>query len=299
MRARGTLGASAVSALLVLVATSSAEAYCLTTTCDPTGDGEDACYWDANQCLAGGIPLFWSSDCVSFSVQEDASPLRGINYDEAFRIISSALKKWDTVDCGGTPPSLSFSPTEPVQCRRQEYNQSAPNANVWMFQDMDWPYEDAGWTLALTTVTFNVETGEIYDADVEINTHENEITTSSEDVAADLASIVAHEAGHVAGLSHSLDPTATMYSSYREGTTGLRSLSEDDEQAICAAYPPGREAECELEPRHGFSTECSQVDRGCGCTTPGRQTHWASWGAGLVLLGSLLTRLRRRRKSGR
>jgi hypothetical protein len=273
----------AVTAAVALGYPTSAAAYCRATTCNQNSDGDDACVEDEQSgCTTGGLPLHWGPRCVSYSVQEDGSPLRGISYDLADQIIGSALRKWTTVDCGGQPPTLEFWPTEPVHCNRHEYNDDAPNANLWMFRDGAWPHDDEGWTLALTTITFNVRTGEIYDADVEINSHQHVITTDGADNTSDLASIVTHEAGHVVGLAHSLDSSASMFPAYTPGSTALRTLSDDDRLGVCDSYPADRGVEeCDPVPRHGFSTECASSDQGCGCATPGRSRR--AWGAALVL----------------
>ena len=61
-----------------------------------------------------------------------------------------------------------------------------------------------------------------------------------------------------------------MYASYTPGTDSIRKLSPDDEAAICAAYPVGRQAEgaCTGIPRHGFSSECGaqQTDTRCAAS---------------------------------
>ena len=62
-----------------------------------------------------------------------------------------------------------------VACRRHEYNAGQGNANIILFHDEVWPYQGTSNTLALTTLTFNTDTGEIYDADMEINAVASEV----------------------------------------------------------------------------------------------------------------------------
>jgi len=276
-----------------------AGAYCPTTTCDPNSDGDDACV-EVGGCFTGGLPLFWKPRCITYSVQEDASPKLGISYEAANTLIGNALRKWAAVDCGGgTHPSIEIFPTPPVVCNRVEYNDNAGNANVWIFHDAEWPYDDDGLTLGLTTITFNVETGEIYDADVEINSAQNDISVGGDRASSDFASIATHESGHVLGLSHSTDPRATMFASYQEGTTTLRSLSEDDAAGICATHPPERPtADCPdtPEPRHGFSSECGPPESSCVCTAPGSGNP-SGRGALLLAAGLALAWIRRHRQA--
>ncbi len=56
---------------LALIAPS-ASAFCRATTCNPADPSEN-CQRDDERCLITGEPLFWSSSCVSFSVQADGS----------------------------------------------------------------------------------------------------------------------------------------------------------------------------------------------------------------------------------
>ena len=81
-----------------------------------------------------------------------------------------AFGAWDKADCGnGTTPAINVDFFEAVTCDTQEYNQRGGNVNAVIFRDAVWPYVGAGNTLALTTVTFNLDSGEIFDADLEVN----------------------------------------------------------------------------------------------------------------------------------
>jgi len=283
-----------MGAALALLAAAEAHAYCRTTTCGPN---ECQAAPECAFCLNGGLPLYWPGGCASFSTQVAGSPLRGVSAATTGQLVENALAQWMGVDCGGQSPSLAIYRTQDVTCSRQEYNQDSPNANVWMYRDDGWPYADSGSTLALTTVTFNVKTGEIYDADVEINSVQNAITVGDTQVQADLESIITHEAGHFLGLSHSCDHDATMYATYAPGETKLRTLEPDDVAGICAIYPPGKDPKaCDPTPRHGFSTECASPDeeKGCCTTAPGRSGP--SGGAALAFaLGAWVVAASRRR----
>lgn len=284
-------------ALAVVAVAPPAQAYCRTTTCGPA---ECQASPECAYCLDGGLPLYWPGGCASFSAQGNGSPLRSVSAATTGQLVESALAQWIGVDCGGgAKPSLAIYRTQDVICDRQEYNQDSPNANVWMYRDDFWPYAGSGSTLALTTVTYNVKTGEIYDADVEINSIEVPLTVGDTQVQADLASIVTHEAGHFLGLSHSCDKLATMYASYEYGKTGLRSLEGDDVSGICSAYPPGNDTTvCDPTPRHGFSSECGAPaeEAGCCSTAPGRADSAPS--ASILALGALaLWSLRERRRA--
>lgn len=190
---------------------------------------------------------------------------------------------------------MAFTTEDDVECRRAEYNDGGANANVVMFQDYKWEYEGVDNTLAKTTVTYDTETGEILDSDMEMNHAYNEFTTVDDEVVYDLQSIMTHEFGHFIGLDHTPDFSATMNAGYQEGTVELRTIEDDDIAGLCAAYPPGREAKCIPTPKGGFTSECAgdpiaEDEGGCSVasgsvagSTPDDPVDWA-WLAGLGLL---------------
>ncbi len=282
--------------LLLLFGATSAHAFCRTTTCDPK-DPAQACELDAERCVLSGMPLYWPGACVSFSINRDGSSLRNINWETTQQVVSDGFNSWMAVDCGGgARPSIAMTSRSPVACAAAEYNQKQPNANIWTYRDVEWPYAGADTTLALTTITFNTTNGEIFDADVEINSAANQLTIGDTQVRTDLLSIVTHEAGHFLGLSHTSKSDSTMFASYAPGSTGLRSLSPDDAAGICSVYPPGRAADsCSFDPRHGFSSQCSgTVDDGCSCGLVGGGQPGGLPLAAFGLLGLLGAAWRRR-----
>ncbi|HEU4407958.1 MAG TPA: matrixin family metalloprotease [Polyangiaceae bacterium] len=293
--------AAAAFALAALAAARPASAYCFTYDCDPTSGrcpiNED------DGCPGGSVRLSWGARCVGFWLQRDGS--RQIGVDAFDPIARAAFDAWTGADCGGgRGPSIEVSLQGRVACDKQEYNQDDGNANIIMFRDDVWPYTGADNTLALTTLTFNTDTGEVYDADMEINgTSRMRLTTSDTDVDKDLLSIVTHEAGHFLGIAHTqraLHPDATMFASYDAGTITLRDLAQDDRDAICALYPAGASrGACDPTPRHGYASECGDGksdDDGCRVAAPGRAP--APGPLPLVALAALAA-LARRRRAGR
>jgi hypothetical protein len=147
----------------------------------------------------------------------------------------------------------------------------------------------------------------LLDADVEINSHGNPITTTSisSEVRRDLQAIVTHEAGHFLGLGHSQDTTATMYARYSPGDLNYRSLTKDDQAGICAIYPPNRDIpQCTApSPAHGFSLYCGGgEDDGTasvtGCSLPSQRKAPAVGSLVVVVaVGSAALRRRRKRRT--
>ena len=289
----GRWGPALLAIALSVLGTESASAFCRSTTCQ---DSAEDCPRDADGCRTTGIPLFWRTKCVGFSIQKDGTvnlPFEGVT-----PVIEKAFLTWTDVDCGGSPASMAFSRLADVSCHANEYNEGLPNANIVLFQDDIWRYKGLGNTLAKTTVTFDHDTGEILDADIELNYAFNHITIGDDAVAFDLQSILTHEIGHFIGFDHSADPDATMNATYDEGDTSLRTLEADDVAAVCAAYDPARAGTCDPVPRGGLADAC-QATSGCACSTAAFALEIPSSsavpsGAALVLLAGVL-RARRRR----
>lgn len=287
------------SGLAGVLLTLDAAAFCRATTCNPL---KEYCPADQRGCLVTGIPLHWPGRCVSYGIQAQGSPQLGITAEQLRDVVVQAFAAWHEADCGdGQVPAIDSRINEDfVWCNERNYNTLAPNANVWMFQDEDWPYDRQDNAIALTTTSYVKSTGEIYDADVELNSRDVQFTLSDDDPVVDLLSTITHEAGHFFGLGHTNVPGATMVRAY----AGLeaRSLAPDDQAGICAIYPPssGTTARCDYEPRHGFSTVCEEPALGgaglsCGFAPTGARARAGL--AGSVLLGGVFwLGLRRRRR---
>lgn len=257
-------------ALGILGTSARASAFCRVTTCDPS---EGPCERDENGCLVSGEPLYWASDCVTVAIQSDGSLLHGIDADEVEALAVEALATWRTVDCGGgRAPSIELQSLGQVACNLVEYNEGG-NANIVMIRDDDWPYSGSANTLGRTRLAFDPGNGRIYDADIEVNGAEVDLSVGDPVEGADLLSILTHEMGHFLGLDHSLDENATMRFDYEPFGTALRSLGQDDIDGICAVYPPDRTpASTSCEPRHGFSAECGGKQPGGGSSPAASST---------------------------
>jgi len=254
-----------------------ASAFCRTTTekSPPDYDAVGAGCWDR------GLPLFWRNACLGYSMQRSAS--RKISYEDAADALSTAFTRWTGATCptegtGRSRTSIDVRDLGPVECGNVEYKSGVANQNVIVFRDETWKYGKT--VLGLTTVVYNPETGEIYNADMEINTLDMQPLAVRDPVAPDaydFASVVTHEAGHFLGIAHSDVPGSTMYARYDQGQTSMRHLAPDDVSAICTVYrPDGDRAvlngkitqapQCNPTPRGGYSSECQEKKTGCGAS---------------------------------
>jgi MYXO-CTERM domain-containing protein len=167
--------------------------------------------WNDAQCAGGAISVQAYDDGPITSLP-DASYLAAAGTD------ASTLSQWAAC-------------SDSADCNPQAHD-------VIVFDDDQWPYNDPANTLALTTITFGLQDGKIFEAYTEVNSAEHLLTTSEPPTGPsgtyDLQAILTHEAGHFFGLAHATDDRAIMYAFYQPGAI---TLAPDDLDAICTVYP--------------------------------------------------------------
>jgi hypothetical protein len=353
-RGRTAPFAAALVGLACLAGAHRAAAFCRTTTCplpadwnpsggcEPTstfidGNGQEwpdfTTYCASLNPPARVFPLWWRNSCVSYDVlQEDGSAdgkvlaSVGHGYAAIAPLVDQAFAQWTSTACvGGGNVSISAQNLGPVQCDMVQYNPDQGNQHVIILR-LKWPYDTPGSpsgaisanTLGLTTVTFDADSGEIFDADTEINAN---VPLSTSDTVPpgsfDLASIITHEMGHFLGLAHSNSTDATMYARYSPGSISMRTLTSDDQAGLCAIYPPvgpgaaegTRDVDpavsasgvitadrCDPTPRHGFTTVCAQpLKRACATANEGSSAPAGATPLFVVGATALAAARRRRR----
>jgi len=265
---RVVLGTFAAFGALLATETS-AHAFCREVTETPPSGydpAQEGCFTTGAD--GGGLPpLFWRNQCVSYSLQRNASTQ--VSLGDAQRIAGQAFAAWTTASCtGGGSPSIVATAYPAVDC---DDVPSQGHNNVIIFRDDGWPYDDSANAIGYTTLTIHLSTGEIVGADIEINSANFTIVASGTPPAGayDLASILTHEAGHFLGLAHSVDTNAVMYAFYHPGSTAPQ---PDDIAGICSIYSPDGSrmagngpvaaTSCQPEPAFGFENECGSLDSG-------------------------------------
>ena len=289
--ARLALGCALGAALLAHV--NDAEAFCRSTTCRGT------CPTDADGCPSTGEKLFWPNTCVGFALQKNGT--QSLDFKDVHLVMQKSFEAWTDLDCGnGKVASMTFSQLQDVPCKKSQYNPNGPNVNVVLFKDDDWTYHGIDGTLAKTSVTYDDRTGEIFDADIEVNAAFNDLTVSDTKVGYDLQSIITHEAGHFIGIAHSSHSDASMFATYNRGAVN-RKLSDDDVAAVCEIYPPNRKGNCDATPRNGLSLSCDDASAKSGCAVGmGDGSPAISEGVLGVFSGAMalaIARARRRRRA--
>jgi hypothetical protein len=183
-------------------------------------------------CEHRGIPLEWRTFPVSFLVDAGSS---GASAGTVIDAAEGAFATWQNASRNGI--TFRFDGTTSVSGSNGD-----DGRNVIHFR----PFVGGRDTFAQSILTYDVETGEFLDVDIELNDNFSFAVLPSgqndpTDPRVDLPSVLTHEAGHLLGLDHEnrFGPGVVMYFSDTTGNTSHRSLSTDDRSGVRAIYPTG------------------------------------------------------------
>jgi hypothetical protein len=210
------------------------------------------------------LPLRWCAKQVF--LQFDASVPAEFEPEAMREAVAEGFERWSSLPCEEDELApFEFVFTGVVEGARVGYDKSAGAENenlvTWVQSAAAWAHGSA--VLALTSLTFDTLTGEIVDADLEINDagFVFSLTPTAQEI--DLLNTVVHEAGHFLGLDHSAVPESTMFAKALPGETNKRSLEPDDVAGFCALYGPAVDrTPCSLTPGGD-----SAGDTGCMMTS--------------------------------
>ncbi|MFW6050591.1 MAG: matrixin family metalloprotease [Myxococcota bacterium] len=306
--------ASAASAL-VLLGAQPAAAWCqMTSEAGYTPPGEP--------CATEGVPLAWERRCISYAL--DAEGSLDLDLETVRQEAETAFAAWTGAACpgGGTVDIEVAQLDQTATCDQDEFNSNGGNVNVIAFV-RDWEereLEGVDRIFALTTVWHDTSSGEILDVDMLVNEQQGPYAvcpeagcTSSGRTPVDLRNVLTHEAGHFFGIGHTdveisseidEEDWPTMTTTAARGVTFMRTLADDDVDALCSVYPPGSlPGSCADEeafaPIGGYDLDCTDDGGGGRCSVAGVPGRPAGAPAGLLLGFALITALRRARRAPR
>jgi hypothetical protein len=221
-----------------------------------------------------GKPLFWNQRVVPVMVFAKDPPAP-FTEEGLVQLMTAAAAGWSRPANRCTALQLVIIPVREassktvldfsnrVTFRRDRWCRDPPDENG---NDKCYPPD----ALAMTSVFQNVNTGQIYDADIEINaanvawTDVLALPDGGHDLgnAWDLQAAMTHELGHLIGLEHTcwinspiaganhlgepvkpcgpsdVDGATTMFPQIGPGDARFRTLSPDELMAACDIYPP-------------------------------------------------------------
>ncbi len=187
------------------------------------------------------LPIEYAIDKDGLGNYFTLHPKQGAPGSE-FNAIHGAFNAWQHITCSGKPSKLAFQSRGKVAGIPIGYDptKGAQNVNLVKFFITKDSWRHGAERLAMTTTTFNQTTGEILDADIEINAAYFELSTQTTDESQmrwDIQNTVTHEVGHVIGLGHSKNSAATMYPEGGQKELSKRKIHADDIAAVCSLYP--------------------------------------------------------------
>ena len=272
-------------------------------------------------------PFFWAQPSVAITGYANDFTQTSMSIDQVAGALQGAAAAWskETNSCTYLElmPALSTAPT-PLAVN-DGHNSLIFHSSVWCHVAADGKCNvdyDAS-ALAVTTDTANTRTGQIYDADIEVNLVDYQwgdlVQAPNLTSDMDLQNALTHELGHLIGLDHTCfdsltsmsgvrpdDETGmpipdcataspdvqatTMFPSAMPGDTQKRTLAPDDLNAVCTIYsvnnpppPPG-----------------TDVNGGCtGCVAAGGAGDTGAPATFGLLAAVLLSRRSRRRTAAR
>lgn len=244
--------------------------------------------------------LWWQAGTVTLSAA--ASGLLETPGDSELQALGRSLQSWSgALEACGNLQLVQGAASERSEIGFDPDNLAA-NRNTLVFRERNCtdaaPPEDTCWAeeacgnkyncwddarygtfvLALTTTTYDIRTGRLYDADIELNDAGFYFTTADSPVcgevpsqacaATDVESTLTHELGHLLGLDHSQRTDSTMFASAERGEISKRVLDSGTRQFVCDVYPKGA-ASRGCEPPPPPEEPRPEPDEGCSATGGG------------------------------
>jgi MYXO-CTERM domain-containing protein len=264
-----------------------------------------------------GVSFSWPQSCVAITAYP-AEFVEMMPLEESENAATQAAAAWSsaTNTCTYLTLSVAYSNGAAPRAVNDHRNSLIFRVKSWCELQADGSCADDATNydvsaLAVTSVVAAKQTGEIRDADIEVNAADHHWTDVAlhPDMAAgyqDLQNALTHEMGHLIGLDHScyqpasgvvhpLDDTgnpapdcnqapaeirdSSMFPSATPGDLEKRDLSSDDQKAVCDIYPVANNPMVCDPGATGGSGACS-----CSAAPPRPAELWGWFALALIAL---------------
>ena len=234
-----------------------------------------------------GVPVRWFKNPVEIKISTvEPMDVSWLDLDGALR---RSMETWNAVDqC--TLPLLVHSGTTDVTIGEapEEIDAFAENTVLPIHSPEVWSSKGySSSLLAITSLTYDRQSGVLVDADIEINDW-NHIFSSQDSAvqgANDLENTLTHEIGHLLGMDHSEDVDATMYGQAPDAEDKKRTLENDDVDGVCDLYKDYTIPDTASLPEHNHVEAHHETSSCASFTSPSPGFLWLYGGLVLVLLG--------------
>ena len=187
-----------------------------------------------------GPSLNWPGRAATFKINQNLSS--DIVSQDGIDAIRNSFDTWHQVPNGHF--TYTYGGLTQSTAVGYDFLHTAENENIVIFQK-EWTHDSL--IIGLTTATYNAQSGEIFDADIELNNRDYTFSTSDTNVQTDVQNTVTHEAGHFVGFDHTDKPgstipsdcatAATMSRTTKIGELSKRALAPSDALGFAFVYP--------------------------------------------------------------
>ncbi len=228
------------------------------------------------------VPLYWSERVIPLQPANDTS--EDLTSAEVQTAIVDALHQWETA--GGCTDLRFDILGEPANLETNLTSEQRDNRNKIVWREDEWMGSPEA--LAVTTLVYRRTSGQIVDADIDVNGVDFDWTSAVTTATInDAQNTLTHEFGHLIGLAHTPVAEATMFGSSPEGEITKRDLADDDVDAVCFVYPAGRTSPTNLQYPSGLTNLA-------GCDASGEASPSAAlFVMALLIAGGVFARRRR------